>query len=77
MNEKIRELYISSGILDCLRDPYDALNNGDNCSSIEVDLQRFSELIVRECIDIVLSHRSCEGIADRIVADIKHHFGVE
>jgi hypothetical protein len=48
MSERIKELYISSGILDCLRDPYDSLNNGDNCSSIEVDLQRFAELIIQE-----------------------------
>ena len=77
MNEKIRELYISNGILDCLRDPYDALNNGANYSSIEVDLQRFAELIIQECLDICSAHRSCEGIADKIVADIKQHFGVE
>jgi hypothetical protein len=91
MNEKIRELYISNGILDCLRDPYDALNNGDNCSSIEVDLQRCAELIVRECIDKIETYQipvgnsaagemACKWTHDalkEIRDDILEHFGVE
>jgi hypothetical protein len=39
--------------------------------------EKFAELIVRECIDICLSHRSCEGISDKIIADIKDRFRAE
>ena len=51
MNKQlIRELAITGGIYDCIRDPYDKLKNGDPYSSVMVDLERFAEKIVRECI---------------------------
>jgi hypothetical protein len=50
MNERIKELAITGGIYDCICDPYDKLKNGDHHSSVMVDLERFAEKIVRECI---------------------------
>ena len=51
MNKQlIRELAITGGIYDCICDPYDKLKNGDYYSSVMVDLERFAEKIVRECI---------------------------
>jgi len=77
MNEKIRELYTSNSqafsILDRLRDPYDAVRNGDSYSSIEVDLQRFAELIVRECMNA--TRGSITGLD--AFNNIKNHFGIE
>jgi hypothetical protein len=39
---------MNSGIYDCIIDPYDSKGNGDNQSL--VDLVRFAELIVQECV---------------------------
>ena len=58
MNERIRQLAISNGIYDCITDPYDLLKNGDPYSSVMVDLERFAELIVQDCLNI------CEEMGD-------------
>ena len=52
MNKQlIRDLAITGGIYDSITDPYDELNNGDPYSSVMVDLERFAELIVKECVN--------------------------
>lgn len=51
--ELIQALAITGGIYDCITDPYDKLKNGDPYSSVMIDLERFAEKIVQECIDIV------------------------
>lgn len=51
--ELIRDLAITGGIYDCICDPYDKLKNGDPYSSVIVDLERFAEKIVRECMEVV------------------------
>jgi hypothetical protein len=48
--ELIRDLAITGGIYDCICDPYDKLENGDYYSSVMIDLERFAEKIVRECM---------------------------
>lgn len=50
--ELLRELAITGGIYDCLCDPYDKLKNGDPYSSVMVDLDRFAEKIIKECMSI-------------------------
>jgi hypothetical protein len=51
MNKQlIRNLVITDGIYDCICDPYDELDNGDPYSSVMVDLERFAEKIVQECM---------------------------
>jgi len=68
MNEKIKDLAKQAGYQEDIF----GIGHWDM-----PECEKFAELIVRECCDIALSHRSCEGIADRIVADIKQHCGVE
>lgn len=87
MNKRIEELAVSSGIYDSLCDPYDALNNGDYYSSIKIDLEKFAELIVRECAEI--SEQSqwseakgeyYEGFNEAMIYvsnKIKQHFEIE
>ncbi len=76
--ELIRDLAITGGIYDCLTDPYDKLGNGDDYSSVMVDLERFAEKIVRECLVVI---NQSNGVGDddviRISKDIEKHFGVE
>ena len=50
INPTIKELVISSGILDCILDPYDSVGNGDSTSSVLVDLQRFANIIINQLI---------------------------
>jgi hypothetical protein len=80
MNERIRELAISSGIYDCLCDPYDSHNTGDAHGSVIDDLEKFAELIVQECLGMIENEAStyAEPVwAVELVNDIKEHFGVE
>ncbi len=73
MNKQlIRDLAITGGIYDCLRDPYDKLGNGDYYSSIMVDLERFAEKIVQECTKILADNNEFRGCVI-----IGKHFGVE
>jgi hypothetical protein len=88
MNSQIQALVISSGIYDCITDPYDKHNTGDPNGSVMDDLEKFAQLIVREC------YEHCKGqILDKEVADtneltyndavgdcangLLQHFGVE
>jgi hypothetical protein len=75
MNKQlIRDLAVTGGIYDCICDPYDKLENGDYYSSVMIDLERFAEKIVKECIHAV----SDDGIkSDWYQHLIKEHFGVE
>ena len=41
------------------------------------DVEKFAELIVRECIDWCNAHARDDGTAQRIAEDIKKDFGVE
>ena len=71
--ELIRDLAMTGGIYDCLRDPYDKLGNGDYYSSIMVDLDRFTEKIVQECMDVV-AKKCASPTAYQALAE---HWGVE
>lgn len=80
MNERIRELAISGGIYDCICDPYDKLKNGDPYSSVMLDLERFAELIVRECAGICDSYGMPDGTSQTatiLSMAIKNRFGVK
>ena len=78
--ELIRDLAITGGIYDCICDPYDKLKNGDPYSSVMVDLERFAEKIVRECMEQVWYTRE-DGIngniSEVIKERMKQHFGLE
>ena len=64
MNERIRDLAITGGIYDCICDPYDKLKNGDPYSSVMIDLERFSELIVRECVQVAIEQKNWDWSED-------------
>ena len=79
MNRKLVErLAISRGIYDCLCDPYDKHKTGDYYGSIMDDLERYTELVVQECLAVI---NQPNGVSDedviRISRDVKQHFGVE
>jgi hypothetical protein len=92
MNKQlIRDLAITGGIYDSICDPYDQLENGDYYSSVMVDLERFAELIVRECADILMKPEYVMNHPEELtdynrgwvngrllgIEHIKEHFGVE
>ena len=77
MNERINQLAISTGIFDSLCDPYDELKNGDYYSSVMIDLERFTQLIVQECAGVVENAVNHREPASTYVGKIKQHFGVE
>jgi hypothetical protein len=91
MNERIQELAISTGIYDSLCDPYDSHNTGDAHSSVMDDLEKFAELIIRECVQTLHNNTPVldenESLEDwnkgyiRAMLDCEHHitehFGVE
>jgi len=81
MNKQlIRDLAITGGIYDSICDPYDQLKNGDYYSSVMIDLERFAELIVKECMTIgfnTVYKVDDDRDAVAVYQNIKEHFGVE
>ena len=71
MNERIKELALQAGFSFKYKTAPDELNPGHKLQ----DLEKFAELIVRECCDIFVELRTRP--ADLAVKDVKKHFGVE
>lgn len=76
MNERIKKLYEQSFVTD------DYVNVGINGVElgIKFDPEKFAELIVKECIGMVLPYNEEDPCAERLyeLADtIGKHFGVE
>jgi hypothetical protein len=70
MNERIRELYITAMRGDC----------GEKWDTQEEFIERFAELIVKECADIAKHHVmniSTYADADFIEKQITENFGVK
>ena len=79
MNERIQKLAEQAGLtfvnsitddnedIECVADT----NGGLPCST---ELEKFAELIVRECIGIADEY---DGVGSTIVSRIEKHFGVE
>jgi hypothetical protein len=74
----LSDLAVTGGIYDCICDPYDKLKNGDSYSSVMIDLERFAEKIVIECLQVI---NQPNGVGDddviKISNDVKQYFGVE
>jgi len=86
MNERIKQLAISTGIYDSLCDPYDRHNTGNPVGSIIDDLEKFAELIVKECMrmcevtEMSFVTHDCDVEASGAITVkqfIAEHFGVE
>ena len=70
MNERIKELAVQAG----------AGEWGDSVIAATMDIEKFAELIVRECCNIVSDEVECVYHFDNqhpVVARLKEHFGVE
>jgi hypothetical protein len=89
MNEKIKLLIMKAGGIICSTvetdtvDKFDYHHHFDADRTIDkidyhhFDAEKFAELIVRECIDIVDDEGCGEGGSIRAIEKIKQHFGVE
>ena len=75
MNERIRLLAEQAGLITLQddRENWDRENWHEYINYVE----KFAELIVRECIDWCNAHARDDGTAQRIAEDIKKDFGVE
>ena len=81
MNDRIKELVEQSGISlykkDVLDKHYPELYDGVYCESSVEQLEKFAELIVRECVEWCDAYATIDGTAQQIRDAIKNHFGVE
>jgi hypothetical protein len=80
MNEKIRELAEQAGLKWKAQPPhYTNTNNPiDFPVSANRDLEKFAELIVAECIEVVERQKCKMSYGPTfVIEDIKQHFGVE
>ena len=82
MNERIRQLAEQAGLKWKAQPPhYTNTNNPiDFPVSANRDLEKFAELIVRECIDIAQDRANFPGFppndVNHIIDEIRGHFGV-
>jgi hypothetical protein len=97
MNERIKELVEQAGMtLKAPRPAYDDepdgylesdleyLDNNLEATRVFFDggLEKFAELIVRECVGRIQLHNRMDEVTeqwvyDNLVSDVKEHFGVE
>jgi hypothetical protein len=77
MNERIRQLAEQVGAVQNVL----AMGRHDGVLFTETELEKFAQLIVRECANFIDSHEQVDkyGFALDIVygADLMKHFGVE
>ena len=73
MNERIKLLAEQAG---AVFEKTNGLNDCPQDSLVDDEIQKFAELIVRECIGIV-KQRWINPNEDVIAEEIKKHFGVE
>ena len=68
MNEKIRELSET-----CYTTKYNPFGADEEIFNTE----KFAELIVKECCDIIQGYESPHHYVDGMIYDIKNQFGIE
>jgi hypothetical protein len=74
MNERIKQLAEQVGAVRNVL----AMGRHDGVLFTEFELEKFAELIVRECADIVKETRwMIQPSQEQIARSIKQHFGVE
>ena len=68
MNEKIEELAEQAGLYDFVVD----------AMGIDEEMQKFAELIIRTCMDMVIAHDDdAPEEFHKLWLHIKEHFGIE
>ena len=70
MNQRIKELANEAGMTD---DKFGMFFAKDNHNEDGVDLEKFAELVIRECYNVAKR----DGDGDYMPHDILAHFGVE
>ena len=70
MNHKIKELWEESQL-------WNGSDDGRGGLKIHESVEKFAELIVRECMEWCDAHGTIDGSAQQIRNSIKNHFGVE
>ena len=77
MNERIKQLAEQAGMTD---DKFGMFFAKDKHDEDGVDLEKFAELIVKECADAIIKDSRLNDVrsaANGCVRTIKEHFGVE
>ena len=74
MNERIRELAEHAG---AVFEPTNGLNDCPQDSLVDDEIEKFAELIVLECADIIESQDVDPSFRLRMSWAVKKHFGVK
>jgi len=76
MNDRFIELALDAGLLNYVdhETPRRYFINGH---AEQEDVEKFAQLIVRECMEWCDAHATIGGTAQQIRDDIKKHFGVK
>jgi hypothetical protein len=79
MNERINQLRLEAGISRLHDEPKFMVAVSKEGTVIEPldGLEKFAELIVRECMEWCDAHSTINGTAQQVRNSIKNHFGVE
>ena len=77
MNKRIKELAEQAGFMLWGKETWNPGDVVDWSARYDEELEKFAELIVRECIDIIDEEGSHEGGSIRSMKKIREHFGVE
>ena len=77
MNERIKELAEQAGMVKILEEHAHEFGGGTFENTPYPELEKFAELIVWECADIVADAVDHREPASTYVEKIKEHFGVE
>ena len=72
MNKRIRELRRQATLVETY-----TTNDGTVAEGNSVDLEKFAELIVQECTDLVQKYMTRWPEDCELTKQIKEHFGVE
>jgi hypothetical protein len=75
MNERIKELAEQAGLVKILEEHASEYGGGTFENTPYPELEKFAELIVKECFHLFVSDHDEEH--DEILESIKEHFGVE
>lgn len=67
LNDRLKRRIYSSGLYDCLCDPYDKHNTGDYYGSIMDDLDRFAQMVAEECASIAYNTAKDGDIAAQAI----------
>ena len=81
MNKRIKELAEQAGMVNILDEHASEYGNGMFENTPYPELEKFAELIVRECAQVCLEQRDPANLnykpSEKFAEAVKQHFGVE